>query len=670
MSNHPQASKPYALGIDVGGTKIAAGLVNRAGQILYRYTTRAHSEKEPNFVIEAIEQAYRQIIAKSQVAPSDIEAVGLGFPGNTNGPAGLVLVCSNLPAWDHVPLRDIVAARLGLPVVLDNDTNLCAVGEHRYGAGRGSQNMCYVTFSTGYGIGIIINNQLYVGHTGTAGELGHVVIEIGGPPCTCGKNGCVMAYASGIGLSRMAYDCIKAGAHTLLRDLTPVGGQRITGEAIAQAAQQGDAVACEILHKAGYYSGVGLSMVVQILNPEVIVLGGGLTHIGAMVMEPALDAMHEHTQPELWDSVRIVPWQLGDDLGIIGAAAKVFADAEAEQVRFASYSSLFILEKIDQTKPALQAIPKPVLLTSAEQTRLTSVEGVIFDIQRYSLHDGPGLRTDIFFKGCPLRCDWCANPESQQLQPELALFAHNCITCGQFPLACPLDWENKPDDGWTKDQIEDYSARATACPTQAIRWVGERRTAGEIIQEVLRDAPFYEDGGGLTLTGGEPTMQPHLAEALLRLAKAEYLTTALETCGHTPWTVLESLLPYLDYILYDFKHIDSAIHRLYTGVGNDLILSNLRQLAALNAPLIIRVPLIPGFNASRESLQAIAEFVRGLNGAVKSVDLLPYHSLGQAKYKALGRAYPWQEQPILTGQEVEQLADEFRAYGFNVSVGG
>ncbi len=322
--------KPYAIGIDVGGTKIAAGLVNQSGKILQRYTTHAHSEKEPEFVIAAIEQAYRTLIAESKVVTADIEAVGLGFPGNTNGPAGVVLVCSNLPAWDHVPLRDIVAERIGLPVLLDNDTNLCAVGEHRYGAGRGTRNMCYVTFSTGYGIGIIINNQLYVGHTGTAGELGHVVIDIGGPPCTCGKNGCVMAYASGIGLSRMAYEKIEAGVETRLREMAPAGGQRITGEQIAEAADQGDAVACEILQTAGYYGGVGLSMIVQILNPELIVMGGGLTRIGSRLLEPAMAAMREHTQPELWDSVRVVPWQLGDDLGIIGAAAKVFAEAEAQ----------------------------------------------------------------------------------------------------------------------------------------------------------------------------------------------------------------------------------------------------------------------------------------------------------------------------------------------------
>jgi glucokinase len=321
-------NKPFAIGIDVGGTKIAAGLVNRAGEILHRYTTRAHSEQQPEVVIRAIEDAYRHLVEESRVETADIEAVGLGFPGNTNGPAGVVLVSSNLPAWNHFPLRDTLAGRLGVPVILDNDTNLGAVGEHRYGAGREARNMCYVTFSTGYGIGIIINNQLYVGHTGTAGELGHVVIDIGGPLCTCGKRGCIMAYACGIGISRMAYEQINAGADTLLRRMAPPGGQRISGEQVAEAAQQGDAVAREILRTAGYYGGVGLSMIVELLNPELIVVGGGLTRIGGLLWKPMLAAMREHTQPELWDSVKVVPWELGDDLGIIGAAAKVFADAE------------------------------------------------------------------------------------------------------------------------------------------------------------------------------------------------------------------------------------------------------------------------------------------------------------------------------------------------------
>lgn len=319
----------YAIGIDVGGTKIAAGLVNPNGEILHRFTHRAHAEQEPAVVIDAIEAAYRAVVRHSGVKPERIRGVGLGFPGNTNGPAGVVLVCSNLPAWNHIPLRDIVAQRIGRPVILDNDTNLCAVGEHRYGAGRGAKNMVYVTFSTGYGIGIIINNRLYVGHTGTAGELGHVVITVDdGPPCTCGKNGCVMAYASGIGLSRMAYQAIDSGADTSLREVAAPDRRRISGEQIAAAAQQGDAVAANILRTAAEYGGVGLSMVVQILNPERIVLGGGLTRIGASLWEAMQAAMRRHTQPELWDSVQVVPWQLGDDIGILGAAAKVFSDTE------------------------------------------------------------------------------------------------------------------------------------------------------------------------------------------------------------------------------------------------------------------------------------------------------------------------------------------------------
>lgn len=309
-------------------------------------------------------------------------------------------------------------------------------------------------------------------------------------------------------------------------------------------------------------------------------------------------------------------------------------------------------------------------MIETEKIQLEKVEGIVFDIQRYSLHDGPGLRTNVFLKGCPLRCQWCANPESQNLPPELALFAHNCINCGQFAEACPVCWGSHNGTGWTKQLEEKYSSRATVCPTGAIHWIGQRRTAGEVMQEVLRDVPFYEDGGGMTLTGGEPTMQPDMAEALLRLAKAEYISTAMETCGHTRWAILECLLPYLDDILYDFKHMDSETHRAFTGLGNDLILSNLRRLVALNAPVTIRVPLIPGFNASAETVQAMVKFVSGLNGSVKGIDLLPYHTLGKAKYKALGREYPWAGHNRLTDTEVEALARGVESYGVPVNIGG
>jgi len=662
--------KPYAIGVDVGGTKIAAGLVRKDGSVVQRHWSCAHAGQEPERVIEAIEAACGAVLTAANLAAGDVEAIGLGFAGNTNGAAGVVLVSSNLPAWRNVPLRDIVSARLGMSVILDNDCNLAAVGEHRYGAGRGARNMCYVTVSTGYGMGIIIDNRLYAGHTGTAGELGHVVVEPGGPLCTCGKRGCLMVYGSGIGLSRMAYEKIRAGAATLLAELAPVDGRRIPGEVIAEAARRGDAVACEILRLAATYCGIGLSMAVQIINPQVIVVGGGLTHVGSMLEEPMLAAMREHIQPELRESVCVRPWQLGEDLGIVGGAAMVFADAELRQAQFDSHAGRFIIERAEHAASKLDAIPAPEPLSPSERARLEQVTGVVFDVQRYSLHDGPGLRTDVFMKGCPLRCEWCANPESQRPQRELALFAGQCMACGQFVETCPDGWKKPHDERWNPELTREYSIRAALCPTGAMRWIGESHRAGEIMQQVMRDAPFYQEGGGLTLTGGEPTMQPQMAEALLRLARAECLSTALETCGQAHWAVLQALLPYVDHVLFDLKHVDARLHRRYTGVDNDVILANLRRLAALNAPLTIRVPLVPGFNATPEDVGAIAGFVRGLGGSPPRVDLLPYHTLGKAKYAALGRAYAWEAEPRLKPAEVEALAGVVRSHGLYVSVGG
>lgn len=316
------------------------------------------------------------------------------------------------------------------------------------------------------------------------------------------------------------------------------------------------------------------------------------------------------------------------------------------------------------------------------EVELESVEGIIFDIQRYSVHDGPGLRTNVFFKGCPLRCAWCANPESQTMQPELAVFAVNCIHCGQFEEPCPDGWLIQDDVTWKWGVQDDYETRARLCPAGGVRWIGERRTAGSVLDEVRRDAPFYEGGGGMTLSGGEPALQPAFAEALLRLARDECINTAIETCGQVPWPNLERLAPYLDTFLFDVKHLDSATHRAFTGAGNELILENLRRLAALAASeavgtdatpvpsVIVRVPLIPGFNASAESLRAIGRFVAGLPGPIRQVDILPYHTLGRAKYAALAKPYPWDGHQHLSDEEVEALAGELRAMGLMVTVGG
>ena len=313
---------------------------------------------------------------------------------------------------------------------------------------------------------------------------------------------------------------------------------------------------------------------------------------------------------------------------------------------------------------------KPEILVSLERKRLEQIEGIIFDIQRYSVHDGPGLRTNVFFKGCPLRCGWCSNPESQQKRPEFMFFAHNCINCGQFSEACPVWLRRNNGSGWVQEPKEEFSARTAVCPTEAIHWIGERMTAGDVINNVLRDVPFYENGGGMTLTGGESTMQPYMAEALLRLAKIENISTAMETCGHAPWETFERLLPYLDHLLFDLKHVNSEIHRTYTGVGNERILDNLRRVVRCETPVAVRVPLIPGFNASEESLREIAEFVAALDGAVQSVDILPYHTFGRTKYTALGREYPWHAYHRLSDDEVGELANIVKSYGLTVTIGG
>ena len=254
-----------------------------------------------------------------------VVGVGVGFPGNINQERGEVLVSSNLPAWDHYPLRETLADRLRLPVALDNDANMAALGEHRYGAGRGVSHLCYVTLSTGLGLGVVVDGEVYSGAHGTAAELGHLSVDWDGPECTCGKRGCVMAYASGIGISRMAYEAVDRGDAPVLAALLPPGRQRIAAETVADAAARGEAAAGQILERAGRYAGLALAAAVQILDPELLVIGGGLTRLGAVLLDPALATMRELVQEQMVDVVRVELSRLGEEIGILGAAARAFA---------------------------------------------------------------------------------------------------------------------------------------------------------------------------------------------------------------------------------------------------------------------------------------------------------------------------------------------------------
>jgi glucokinase len=314
------------IGIDVGGTKIAAGLMDIDARIIARDISHCHIGCQPDQVVDEIVRVNERLLVSAQVDRSRIKGVGVGIAGHVNGKKGVVLTNSNLPNWDYYPLRDVLQERLGMPVIIENDANCAAWGEFCHGAGRGSNDMCYVTFSTGCGMGIVINGRLYRGATGTAGEIGHTVVNPDGPLCSCGKRGCLMSYACGMALDQMARDCLRSGEDTILRAICGDCPEKISAEEVADAARQGDSAALRLLEMAGRYFGIGLSTIVQVLNPDTIVIGGGLVHIGPLLLDPCNKALNENIHHVLVDSTCIVLSELWNDAGVIGAAALVGED--------------------------------------------------------------------------------------------------------------------------------------------------------------------------------------------------------------------------------------------------------------------------------------------------------------------------------------------------------
>lgn len=266
------------------------------------------------------------------------------------------------------------------------------------------------------------------------------------------------------------------------------------------------------------------------------------------------------------------------------------------------------------------------------------VQGVVFDIQRYSIHDGPGIRTNVFLKGCPLKCYWCQNPESQSRQPEVLFDRSKCTRCGACVAVCAVHAVALSEDGAVIDRAlcNGCGECVRACPNDARKAVGRLMTVDEVMHHVLRDVKFYENsGGGITLSGGEPTFQPDFALALLKRSKEMGLHTAIETCGYAPWATMERLVEFVDLFLFDIKHLMPERHEEGTGRNNDLILSNARRIAAIK-PMMIRVPLIPGFNDAVEEIRATARFCRAELGSV-DLELLAYNKLGESKYQRLDR---------------------------------
>lgn len=269
--------------------------------------------------------------------------------------------------------------------------------------------------------------------------------------------------------------------------------------------------------------------------------------------------------------------------------------------------------------------------------------GLVFDIQRASLHDGPGVRTTVFLKGCPLRCRWCHNPESQSTAPQLGYDATRCLGCRACAEACPRG-VHRFDSGarhtLARERCAGDGACAEACPAGTLRLHGRRMQVGEVMDIVRRDCGYYRSsGGGLTLSGGEPTLQLDFAAALLAAARAEGVPTCIETCGFAPAAAFERLRPLVDLFLFDYKATGSQHHRELTGVSNETILANLRRLHAQGAAVLLRCPLVPGLNDTPEHLQGIAALSRELPG-LAGVEVLPFHTGGAGKYPSLGLPEP------------------------------
>ena len=279
----------------------------------------------------------------------------------------------------------------------------------------------------------------------------------------------------------------------------------------------------------------------------------------------------------------------------------------------------------------------------------------VFDIQRFSLQDGPGIRTTVFLKGCPLRCIWCHNPESKSRQPELLLYKNRCIGCLDCSSACPTGVHSVSASGehlLNRARCIACGACAEAC-TGALEICGKEMEPVEVLNEVMKDFFFFDtSGGGLTVSGGEPLMQAEFTEALLALAKFRNLHTAIETSGYAPWETVERVAKLTDLFLWDVKETDPARHKEYTGVDNALILENLHRLSALGAKIVLRCPVIPGYNDRKEHFAAVGKLAEAL-AAVERVDIEPYHPLGIGKAEALGREYPLRDLQSPTDETVK-----------------
>lgn len=300
------------------------------------------------------------------------------------------------------------------------------------------------------------------------------------------------------------------------------------------------------------------------------------------------------------------------------------------------------------------------------------VEGYVFNIMKYSIHDGPGIRTTVFMKGCPLRCQWCHNPESQQLKPQLMRFSDRCIGCGKCAVVCPtgaIIIENKKMK-FDMGKCNDCGKCTEVCYSGAMEMAGKTMTAAEVVKEVEKDNIFYEEsGGGVTFSGGEPFMQPEFLKEMLKACKKKHIHTTVDTCGFVKKDTLIELSEYIDLFLYDLKIMDASLHMKYTGASNEIILENLKELTRLGKRIFIRIPIIPGINDDDESIDTTGEYLSKLS-TFEQINILPYHNIAMEKYKRLGEECSLGDLKTPSDDRMDEIAQRLKAYGFNVKIGG
>lgn len=303
------------LGIDIGGTKLAVGVATPDGRVLADARRASGAHEGPDPMIRRVVDLAREVLERAEVGIGEVDAIGIGCGGPLDPWRGVVLNALNNPGWVDVPLVARIEAELGRPTFLDNDANAAALGEHRFGAGRGTAHMVYLTISTGVGGGLILDGRLYHGANGNAGELGHVSVQVvGGRRCHCGAIGCLEAYCSGTNIAARFREALEAGATSALTE-------DITAEWVADAARGGDVLARRIWDETMVLLGGGITSIIHAFNPELVVLGGGVTRSGDLLFEPVGRVVAERTMPWLLEPVRIVPAELGELTGVLGAVA-------------------------------------------------------------------------------------------------------------------------------------------------------------------------------------------------------------------------------------------------------------------------------------------------------------------------------------------------------------